>query len=1700
MWLGHEQLHDAFDGSDDSALPAPIAPGKRTLTSRLPARASDDAASSGSNASPMSNAASSPSTSTPGPVIFRKALSSPLFVDPFDFHFTDAGTAHRADAGGGSAPEQVTALAQSGGAPLSESLRALFEPRFGQDFGDVRVHTGDEAASAARSIDARAYTLGSSIVFGAGQYQPDSRDGQHLLAHELTHVVQQRGSVQRAVYRAGGETSAASSAPGAAGPAARLTQAAEQLESLRAMAAALFAAQPEHAAAIEGMARGLAKLRALIASDDRAAQERALQELAQKLPPGLLTGLESNGPEVAAPGGEPPTEVPQIVEQRAPEIARAGLTVSRVSDPAEQEAERVADAVMSGGHAAINAFGAGSVQRGGGPGGNGGNGGGGDGGFFDGLAELIGVVFAVLLAFAVYAYQHRAAPQPHRPINRELERIKALQQKDKQEREKREKEKQGKEKDKQNKSNQKKNAKHHPSASSSKGSVGKAPSASPPKPKNKEPVREDSVSMEPSLSAAHDDAHQDPPSVDPTVAASLSTKPESPALEKPALEKPALETSAAKTQPDASKPDAPSKSDGSAPKPTTKAAPKDPPPSKITIDVAAYEGDPVSATEALDPGDDPTFLELAELMSTHPCTRVAAIYQICERKLPRTKQVLAATARFPGDAVVQFLDREAASPLAVEFLLSIRSDLTKATLKDWCANFERWSGETRKKLADDLSVEDDALDASLLSRYGGEATRWVGQLKVDVNVAADWIELTNKKGGLEARRFVAVHVTVPPAQDNRNQLFKFLEAQKEPLSASALTLAYHQQRKEQGQAAPEAALVQDEDDQRTGLGNNGTDCFLISACQLLALPAYDGVQLLPAVRAVVTKIQQGRFVSHAEVHQLRVYLHRLGLVDAIENRHEDASELLARLLESARGVRITEHHHIDESNDGAESDPRARPTLESRPQYDDQGDLAPKTLEAEAMLQVPIDAHASLEEWLNAAHTDGAEETLEPDPARPASYEWVSLGGQLQSVLSRTTRTHMHSLPTPLTIMLKRFNNYGRKVRKAFAMPETFEVTEQNLQTHINTRRTYQLKGIVYHQGSHGLGHYWMHRHDDQDGWVTAEDSRVREARQSLAPRERDLEHDINHGYLYTYVQTGSAVVPAWTESTGTAFDRDELGPPAALGGLGLGHGKRKASEQDGDKDEDESASTPKAGLESEVVRAQRWYGIGALEGNRDQPKSADTATLPAKGLINEGPCEQITQALVDGMAPAKLTDSKMVGAVKTLSGAWYVTCSGRPDPRFSQVVDYATEVTGLPLQLILTSSIAPVYPRRRRARTAEEERQAKKERKYIQGDDIRTFGGGKADPGNYYNHPKADDHGEIAGGAPGTCALPKLMDHLIAQQDPPVHASEKWFTTKPRSTVDVLIAADDEEAHSHKSGETVPSCKTCRSIVAQQLKGVDKVVASFLKNEKQRKEEIATRAARHAQNMHLYTELVMRQLPAFSKEISEINPEYFEPKTYGEFKRWYRAIVETMVAEHLDELVAAEDERYTEADLDEEIDLELGDHLGEQEPDDDEEEDVQIKEEAPVLDEQPLNSDEREKLNKKKRREDTAKKKKVKKAKNQAAAKEKGRKKPVVRVESDDESTVEEAPVAKPKKAKRALSAADKIFVRILNKLAAVNEHWSQIPEAAWAGPQQTGGIEFEMSGGLTQKKQAVDQAQDEMADIREALTELSNELSRED
>ena len=106
----------------------------------------------------------------------------------------------RSSAGVNSAGVEVPPIVEdvlaASGEPLAQSARRALEPGFGRDFSSVRVHDNSRAAESAEAVNALAYTVGNHIVFGAGRYAPGTSDGNRLLAHELTHTIQQTGGTQ----------------------------------------------------------------------------------------------------------------------------------------------------------------------------------------------------------------------------------------------------------------------------------------------------------------------------------------------------------------------------------------------------------------------------------------------------------------------------------------------------------------------------------------------------------------------------------------------------------------------------------------------------------------------------------------------------------------------------------------------------------------------------------------------------------------------------------------------------------------------------------------------------------------------------------------------------------------------------------------------------------------------------------------------------------------------------------------------------------------------------------------------------------------------------------------------------------------------------------------------------------------------------------------------------------------------------------------------------------------------------------------------------------------------------------------------------------------------------------------------------------------------------------------------------------------
>lgn len=122
-----------------------------------------------------------------------------------------SGLARRKAEGGGCAScggraQAAIGIGTGSGKPLPRGVRTEMESGFGADFSSVRVHTGPEAARVSRSLNARAFAFGNDIFFADGAFDPDTKSGKNLLAHELTHTIQQRAAGQQIARDGAGRT------------------------------------------------------------------------------------------------------------------------------------------------------------------------------------------------------------------------------------------------------------------------------------------------------------------------------------------------------------------------------------------------------------------------------------------------------------------------------------------------------------------------------------------------------------------------------------------------------------------------------------------------------------------------------------------------------------------------------------------------------------------------------------------------------------------------------------------------------------------------------------------------------------------------------------------------------------------------------------------------------------------------------------------------------------------------------------------------------------------------------------------------------------------------------------------------------------------------------------------------------------------------------------------------------------------------------------------------------------------------------------------------------------------------------------------------------------------------------------------------------------------------------------------------------
>jgi hypothetical protein len=129
------------------------------------------------------------------------SATPPRMQSPYVARFAGSGVfAQRKEEGQPSISSNAAAdirSSMSGGSPLPPSVRGFMEPRFRADFSKVKVHTGEKAARLSTQLSAQAFTVGSHVFFGRDRFRPESSEGRELIAHELTHTIQQGGAVQR---------------------------------------------------------------------------------------------------------------------------------------------------------------------------------------------------------------------------------------------------------------------------------------------------------------------------------------------------------------------------------------------------------------------------------------------------------------------------------------------------------------------------------------------------------------------------------------------------------------------------------------------------------------------------------------------------------------------------------------------------------------------------------------------------------------------------------------------------------------------------------------------------------------------------------------------------------------------------------------------------------------------------------------------------------------------------------------------------------------------------------------------------------------------------------------------------------------------------------------------------------------------------------------------------------------------------------------------------------------------------------------------------------------------------------------------------------------------------------------------------------------------------------------------------------------
>lgn len=183
-----------------SAATASVAPLSASREARAPAAVSVSAPISVQCArvSKPSDPAELEATKTARKVVqMSEPATPPPRIKPEEEGKKKKDIVQRAAAAPSPAPHTAGPIASLGGSPLPTGVRRFMEPRFGANFGNVRIHTGETAAKQSASLNAHAFTVGEHVFFGRNQFQPESTSGRELIAHELTHTIQQGAAIQR---------------------------------------------------------------------------------------------------------------------------------------------------------------------------------------------------------------------------------------------------------------------------------------------------------------------------------------------------------------------------------------------------------------------------------------------------------------------------------------------------------------------------------------------------------------------------------------------------------------------------------------------------------------------------------------------------------------------------------------------------------------------------------------------------------------------------------------------------------------------------------------------------------------------------------------------------------------------------------------------------------------------------------------------------------------------------------------------------------------------------------------------------------------------------------------------------------------------------------------------------------------------------------------------------------------------------------------------------------------------------------------------------------------------------------------------------------------------------------------------------------------------------------------------------------------